>query len=103
MLDNVRHATISLNRSARVIRTHIHVQVDGRPMRSLFDTGRDVTRPIAGTQDVQPARISSVKTASGEGMTIDGTCVTDVTIGHRRYRTNILVTPDMCWGRLAES
>ena len=44
---------------------------------------------------VQPARIASVKTASGEGMVIERTCTTDLIVGLRRYHTKILVTPDM--------
>ena len=45
--------------------------------------------------EVQPTRLSTVKTASGEGMEIEGICSTILTVGQKKYRTNILITPDM--------
>jgi len=45
--------------------------------------------------EVQPTRLSTVKTASGEGMEIEGVCVTILSVGQKKYRTYILVTPDM--------
>jgi len=44
---------------------------------------------------LQPAKLSTVKTASGEGMDIEGICTTDLTVGQKKYRTHILLTPDM--------
>jgi len=80
----------------------IDIQVDGRPVRAFLDTCSDITIvDSAFTQNALvratriSARISSVKTASGEGIVIEGICSTDLTVGQRRYRTNILVTPDM--------
>jgi len=75
----------------RAVKTHIDVQINGRPVRALIDTGSDVTT-VDGSfarkmqWPIQPAKITSVKTASGEGMIIDGVCRTDMTVGRRRYQ-----------------
>jgi len=87
-------------RSDREIRTHIDIRIDGYPVRALLDTGSDVT--IMDSElarkwrwEVQPTRMSTVKTASGEGMEIEGVCATTLSVGQKKYRTNIFVTPDM--------
>ena len=69
-------------------------------MLALLDTISEVT--IADSAfarkmqwHIRPAKIASVKTASGEPMMVDGTCTTDLTVGRQRHRTNVFVTPDM--------
>ena len=75
----------AINHMGQCVRMCIDVRIEGQPVRTLIDTGSDITIVDSSFAHkmqwhIRPARITSVKTASGKGMIIDGICTTDLIV-----------------------
>jgi len=89
----------------RPITDHCHatcilIRYKGKPIEALVDTGSDVT--IAGSHiarkhrwKIRPTELKSVKTANGERMVIEGAVTESFSVGKKRIRSDVYISPDL--------
>ena len=80
--------------------TCVIVRYKGKPIEALVDTGSDVT--IAGTNiakkhrwKVRSTELKSVKTANNEDMLIEGLITENFSVGEKRIRSDVYISPDL--------